>query len=108
MTAASLVEHRLGPVDLIPEGEGKEFVVDGYRVAVFRLRGGGVAATQAECPHRGGPLADGMVGMGAVICPLHHWRFALTTGAAEVGDCDIATHPVRIDASGDVLVTLRG
>jgi nitrite reductase (NADH) small subunit len=102
----NVVEHRLGPIDQIAVGEGREFTVAGLNIAVFRLRGGGIAATQAQCPHRNGPLADGIVGMNSIVCPLHNWKFALTTGAAEVGDCDITTYPARIDATGDVLIAL--
>jgi nitrite reductase (NADH) small subunit len=104
--AAKVVEHRLGPVGQIPVGEGRTFRVGQCEVAVFRLRGGGVAATQAECPHRGGPLADGIVGLDAVVCPLHAWRFSLPSGAAEVGDCEIAVHPCRLDERDDILLTL--
>lgn len=102
----SLVEHRLGPVSQIPLGEGRAFEVGGHHVAVFRLRTGGLAATQAECPHRAGPLADGIVGLDSVVCPLHARRFALSTGLADVGDCDIAVHPCRLDAHGDILVSV--
>ncbi len=103
-----LAEHRLGPVDQIPIGEGRAFCVAGQDIAVFRLRGGGVTATQAACPHRGGPLADGIVGLDSVVCPLHAWRFALGTGQAETGDCDITVHPCRLDPNGEILVTLTG
>lgn len=103
---AGVVDHRLGRVDQIPVGEGRTFRVGGHEIAVFRLRGGGVAATQAECPHRGGPLADGIVGLDSVVCPLHAWRFGLSTGRAESGDCDIAVHPCRVEAPGDIVVTL--
>lgn len=102
----SLVEHRLGPVEQIPLGEGRTFTVAGYTIAVFRLREGSVAATQAECPHRGGPLADGIVGMDSVVCPLHAQRFTLLTGVAEVGDCDIDVHPCHVDAQGDIVVAI--
>ncbi len=103
----SLVEHRLGPVDQIPLGEGRSFRVAGHHIAVFRPRGGVLAATQAECPHRGGPLADGIVGLDAVICPLHARRFALSTGLSDAGDCDIAVYMCRLDAD-DIVVTLPG
>ena len=107
MSASETVAlHRLGPIDQIPIGEGRAFEVAGHDIAVFRLRSGGLAATQAECPHRAGPLADGIVGMDSVVCPLHAWRFAFVTGQAEVGDCDIAVHPCRIDADGHILVTV--
>lgn len=100
----TVVEHRLGPIDQIPIGEGRTFRVAGQDIAVFRLRGGGIAATQAQCPHRGGPLADGIVGLDSIVCPLHAWRFSLATGQAEVGDCDITVHPCRIDEHGGILV----
>ncbi len=97
---------RVGPLEGIPIGEGRAFEVAGRRVAVFRPRGGGVAATQAECPHRGGPLADGIVGDGVVVCPLHARRFALGDGRGDDGECAIAVHPCRVNAEGDVLVAL--
>ena len=64
----------------VPAGEGRVVVVDGHRVAVFRTRDGW-RAVQAGCPHRGGPLADGIVADASVTCPLHLRRFSLTTGA---------------------------
>jgi nitrite reductase (NADH) small subunit len=104
---ALVAEHNLGAADRIPPGEGREFLVDGRRIAVFRMRlGGGVYASQAECPHQGGPLADGLTGGDAVICPYHAWRFDLRTGEPLLGDCRIATYPARISPDGDVLVTL--
>ena len=104
----TMVEHHLGPVEQIPLGEAREFVVDGQRVAVFRLRSGTVAATQAECPHRAGPLADGTLGMDSVVCPLHNWRFALHDGASQQGDCHIAVHPIRLDDGAGLVLTLPG
>ncbi len=104
--AGARVAHRLGPVAQIPLGEGREFTVAGRRIAVFRLRSGAVAATDAGCPHRGGPLADGMLGMDSVVCPLHARRFALPSGVAESGDCDLVTHPARVDADGGIVVDL--
>jgi nitrite reductase (NADH) small subunit len=101
------VEHPLGPVDQIPIGEGREFRVAGRRIAVFRLRGGRVAATQADCPHRSGPLADGTVGMDTVVCPLHAWRFCLSTGEPQTGECPrVAVYPLRVDEAGELVVEL--
>lgn len=109
MTAGTprVTEHRVVPLDALPEGEGREFAVAGRRLAVFRLRGGGVAVTDAACPHRGGPLADGMVGAGAVVCPLHNMRFALDTGECDTaGARAVAVHPARVDDDGCVVVAL--
>ena len=68
-------------VDDIPLGEGRAITLDGRRIAIFRA-GGGWYALDAVCPHRGGPLADGIVCDRAVICPLHDRRFDLASGAA--------------------------
>ena len=106
MSSATRVEHRVGQVDQIALGHGQTFQVAGHEIAVFRLRGGGVAATESQCPHRGGPLADGIVGLDSVVCPLHAWRFSLATGATDNGDCPVAIYPCRLDEAGEILVAL--
>jgi len=70
----------IGPVESIPPGQGRSFILAGRTVAVFRQRDGHVFATDDECPHRGGPLADGILGDGKVICPMHGWKIELTSG----------------------------
>jgi nitrite reductase (NADH) small subunit len=77
-------------IDEIPEGEGRVVVVDGARLAVFRA-GDGWRAVDAACPHRGGPLADGLVADASVICPLHQRRFSLDTGEPLGHDCPALT-----------------
>lgn len=101
-----MTETKLGSVDNIPPGEGRVFAVEGEKIAVFRTRGGEVYAVQAECPHRGGPLADGLLGGSTLICPLHGWKFDLKTGQALFGDCGLKTYSVSVDASRH-LVLLR-
>lgn len=51
--------YRLGPLADIPVGEGRAYAVDGDQIAVFRLRGGGLRAVSALCPHAGGPWRTG-------------------------------------------------
>jgi len=92
----------LGPLTLIPVGEGRRFAVRGTAVAVFRTRAGQVFATQADCPHRGGPLADGLVGGTTLICPLHERAFDLVTGAGIGQSCALTTYPVRITEDGAI------
>lgn len=96
----------LGPLSAIPEGEGRTFVVAGLRVAVFRARDGALYATQADCPHKGGPLADGLLGAGTLICPLHSLKFDLTTGQAQNSDCQLKTYPLKLSATDQLLVEL--
>ena len=97
---------KLGPIDVIPPGEGRTFAAGGEKIAVFRTRTSGIFAVQAECPHRGGPLAEGLVGGAVLICPLHSWKFDLATGNTLFGDCGIKTYPVRVDEAGEVVLTI--
>jgi nitrite reductase (NADH) small subunit len=73
---------RVCRVDDIPVGEGRAVEIDGRRIAVFRTRHGWYAVDQ-RCPHRGGPLADGIVADGCVTCPLHDRRFDLASGRCQ-------------------------
>jgi len=106
MTACDL-EMILGPLADIPPGEGRNYEVAGERVAVFHTRTGGVFAVQAACPHKGGPLADGLVGGTTVICPLHSWKFDLTSGEPIMGSCRLKTYAVRLDEQNRIVLTLR-
>jgi nitrite reductase (NADH) small subunit len=101
-------ELLLGRVAQIPPGEGRNFEVGGLRLAVFHTRAGEIFATQAQCPHRGGPLADGLVGNATVICPLHDRMYDLRTGSGLNQDCVVRTYPVRQTAEGDILLGLEG
>ena len=95
----------LGPVEAIPLGQGRTYVVDGRAIAVYRQRDGQLFATQNACPHRGGPLADGIIGAGKVICPIHGRKFDLTTGASVEGDYTIQIYPVRVEGD-EIILTL--
>lgn len=76
-------------------------------MAVFRARTGRVFAVQAECPHRGGPLADGLLGGTTLICPLHAWKFDLASGEALNGECGLRTFPVRVDEMERIVLSLE-
>jgi nitrite reductase [NAD(P)H] small subunit len=99
-----MTETKLGPVANIPPGEGRVYSVNGESIAVFRTRGGAVYAVQAGCPHKGGPLADGLVGGTTLICPLHSWKFDLETGQALFGDCGVKTFPVQVDETEQIIL----
>src|SRR6266850_1788999 len=78
----------LGSVEKIPMGQGHCFMVCGEEVAVFRQRDGRLFATQNRCPHKQGPLSEGVMGGGRVICPLHSHKFDLKEGVgSEPGEC---------------------
>lgn len=85
----------VGSAHDIPMLEGRSATVGGRRVAVFRLPTG-FSATDAACPHKGGPLSDGLVADGCVTCPLHNWRLDLTTGEVQGDDTVVPIHDVLV------------
>jgi nitrite reductase (NADH) small subunit len=75
-------------------------------IAVFRTADDEVFATSDRCPHKGGPLSEGIVHGKSVTCPLHNWVFSLETGEAQGADeGQIATYPARVE-NGRVLMDL--
>jgi nitrite reductase (NADH) small subunit len=101
-------EIAVGPVDEIPVGEGRTYAVAGEQIAVFRLRDGTLRALGAVCPHRGGPLADGLVDERVVVCPLHGHTFDLCSGA-DVGGSDMSVRSYPVSAvEGAIRLNLNG
>jgi nitrite reductase (NADH) small subunit len=103
-----MIKHvRLGPLSAIPSGEGRTFDIGPTKIAVFHTRDGRVFATQAQCPHRNGPLADGLVGGTTLVCPLHEWTFDLVSGIAIQGTCGIHVYPIRTEAEGQLVLEVE-
>lgn len=101
--APAVREWRIGRLEDVPPGEGRAFVAGDTPVAVFRLRDGSLHATEAVCPHAGGPLADGQTDPNVLVCPLHLYAFRWTDGASPGADLRIRVFPVRVVA-GDLVV----
>ena len=99
---STVTVHRLGPVAAVPVGEGRAFAVAGAQIAVFRLRDGTLRATEATCPHAGGPLADGQLDATKVVCPLHLRAFTFADGSCPEGP-GIAVYPARVE-DGEIVV----
>lgn len=55
-------------------------------IAIFRNREDEVFAMHDKCPHKGGPLSQGIVSGRTVICPLHNWKIQLENGEAVAPD----------------------
>lgn len=70
----------LGKVDQIAIGHAHCFRIGEHEVAIFRSRDGLLSAIDNKCPHKEGPLAEGITGDGKVVCPLHGHKFDLKTG----------------------------
>ncbi|MDQ7260981.1 nitrite reductase small subunit NirD [Paracoccus sp. PS-1] len=74
-------------------------------VAVFRTLDDRVFALDDRCPHKGGPLSEGIVHGDRVTCPLHNWVFDMNSGAAQGADEGaVRTWPVRVE-QGRVLIS---
>ncbi len=83
--------------DLPEEGEAKEFTV-GNRVICVANIAGAYSAVDNACIHRGGPLGQGIVMDGKLICPWHGWRYDVSTGIPmENPNLKVDVHRLRID-----------
>lgn len=69
---------KVGEKNDIPEGSGKEFVVDGKRIAIFNQNG--LHGLDSICVHQDGSLAGGKLQGEIVECPLHFWHYNIKTG----------------------------
>jgi nitrite reductase (NADH) small subunit len=96
---------RITALQNIPLREGRSVSVAGREIAIFNL-GDRVLAVDGRCPHKGGPLAEGIVTGHTVVCPLHAWKISLETGSVtnpEANPACVATYRTRIE-SGVVLI----
>ena len=91
----------------VPLREGRRVDIAGRQLAIFNL-GDRFVVVDNQCPHKGGPLADGIVAGDSVVCPLHAWKVNLASGQVDrpsgTGTCVVA-YPTRVDA-GIIVVGL--
>lgn len=95
-------------IENVPPREGRSVKVGETEIAIFNLNGR-FLTIENECPHKGGPLCDGIVSGTTVVCPLHGRRFDLETGMvvrASEPSC-VATFPTRVE-EGVIFVNLAG
>lgn len=95
----------VGRVEDIPQRGARTVVIrGGEEIAVFRTGDDAVFALINSCPHRGGPLSQGIVHGHSVACPLHNWNIALATGQAQGSDSGCTpTVKVRVE-DGRILI----
>lgn len=93
----------IGSIEDIPVRGARKIKTALGCVAVFRTDSDEVFAVTDVCPHKQGPLSEGIVHGQSVTCPLHNWVFDLNTGQAQGEDGSIDTFPVRIEA-GRVMI----
>ena len=90
----------IGPVSQISPGNARTLpVLGGEEIAVFHTIRGEIYALVNKCPHKAGPLSQGIVHGDSVSCPLHNWRISLKSGEALGNDTGCTpTIPVKLDA----------
>lgn len=90
-------------IELPLENQAKEFSCDGKEICIANVNGT-YSAMDNICPHRGGPLAQGMVERGKIICPWHGWKLDMETGVAdENSNMKVAVYPIKME-NGDLLI----
>ncbi len=91
----------------IPQLGSRVIKTDTMNIAVFRTAGDKVFAMKDECPHKQGPLSQGIVHGTSVTCPLHNWKIDLASGQA-LGPDEGCTNvfPVKVE-NGMVLIDFK-
>lgn len=96
----------IGIIDDIPRLGARVVRAPEGDIAVFRTADDHVFALHDQCPHKGGPLSQGIVHGNRVTCPLHNWKIELETGEATAPDEGAtACFPVRVE-NGQVSLLL--
>jgi nitrite reductase (NADH) small subunit len=97
----------IGTIDDIPLRGARCVKTPLGRIAVFRTAENQVFAIEDRCPHKGGPLSQGIVHGTSVTCPLHNWVISLETGQALGADeGGVRTIELRVEA-GTILLGLE-
>jgi nitrite reductase (NADH) small subunit len=104
MTAMEKAWIDVGALADIPVRGARVVISPGGCIAVFRTAEDTAFALDDRCPHKGGPLSQGIVHGQSVTCPLHNWVIALGTGEAQGADeGTVRTYPLTI-ANGRILI----
>lgn len=88
----------IGQLHDIPRRGARCVESGGMTIAIFRTMDDRLFALEDKCPHKNGPLSQGMIHDGCVTCPMHGWVISLETGKAMGADEGSTTSfPVRLD-----------
>src|SRR5262249_27988199 len=97
--ATMATRHVVADTSEIPAGQGRVLEVAGRQIALFNIDGR-FFAMDNTCPHRGGPLGDGMLGGSVVTCPWHGWQFDCTSGKSTRNPAvGVACYPTIVEGT---------
>lgn len=85
-TANSVKKVKVARLDELTIGLGKKVEIAGEEIALFKQEDQSVHAIQNRCPHKGGPLSEGIVSGEHVFCPLHDWKVNVRDGIVQAPD----------------------
>jgi nitrite reductase/ring-hydroxylating ferredoxin subunit len=105
MTAEATTATAVGNLADLPLGTMKLVRVGGRRLCLVHTSTG-VHALDNACPHEGYGLTTGDLDGGLLTCAWHNWKFRVSDGACVLGEEDVRVHPVTIDDSGEVRITI--
>jgi nitrite reductase (NADH) small subunit len=77
---------KVAPFEEIPKLGARVVRTKDIDIGVFRLEDDRIYAVNNSCPHKGGPLSQGIVYGDKIACPLHSWKISLVNGQAEEPD----------------------
>jgi nitrite reductase (NADH) small subunit len=100
--------RRVAARSALPEDQGTVAYLGDAAIALFRA-GEQVYAYPNVCPHKGGPVGEGLVVDGIVTCPWHGSQFEVATGACVGGPAERPLDPIPVDFDGDdILIDVDG
>ena len=97
-----MVWHDAVEIDDLPQGTRQHVEREGRRITLIHTEDG-VFCIDSRCPHSGGPLGDGLVEKGFIVCPLHQWRFDLRDGSHSRSATTPAAGVHRLRLQGDTI-----
>ncbi len=90
--------HQVATLEEIPPLGARVVATPQGDVALFRTADGEVFALRDKCPHKGGPLSQGIIFGRKVACPMHGWNICLEDGNAAAPDVGCARpYPVKVE-----------
>ncbi|MGJ9383197.1 nitrite reductase (NAD(P)H) small subunit [Salipaludibacillus neizhouensis] len=88
---------KVSHIDDLSSQIGKEVKIGDNEIALFKLSSGKIKAIENRCPHKQGPLSQGIISGEYIFCPLHDWKIDLDNGEVQKPDdgC-VKTYPVEV------------
>ncbi|MDG5787070.1 nitrite reductase small subunit NirD [Evansella sp. AB-P1] len=88
---------KVAKVSDLAVGVGQRVNIAGKEIALFKQNDGIIKAILNRCPHKGGPLSEGIVSGEHVFCPLHDWKINMNDGQVQAPDIGcVKTYHVEI------------